>query len=928
MKKYFFSISLLISVILLSCTNVFKDQTESTDSGNVIVTINKNNARTISPANDSSFTNVTSWKISFVDTSGNGYDTIEKKLTISEDVSTLTETLPVGTFDVIAESIQSESETIPYYGKSSITITGKETSPVSATIFVSPKKLNKGSFSYNLTLTGDTISNLSAKLTSSSDSTTSTLTSEETTSENGKTYKLSATDIPSGFYTLSVEVTKKGSSESEEIFDKYFDSLVEIIDGITTTGSKSITFTSETSKTYYATPFEGKATGNGIFASKPALLNTVLGYNPTVKNIEIIMLDISGSSDVEIDASLLQKNITYSIKKDPSTSLYTITKNSDKELDIHLSDSIIKLKDSSDNNSTANISCSDSSRELNFILNGGINVCYAYGADSSGGNTALPKSVSIDTESVTYYYSNPAIIFKYSAENELSDLIMSLPETLSDYMFVSKTSQADSIYTKEYLIIPTATGNVSINSGSIPSFDIQISRSSETITSETIYAGDALTFSAAVLEGEDAFPDDVTFSWYINGESLPTESITIGDESDTYTAKDNTIICVAYSESKNEYKSKTRSFSVADRTALLFTSFRSTNTSTNLTPAVGYAILNSDNTLGTSTSMTAESDTNFSTYIDAVNDSDSNTIYYLIQNSNGSYFIGEFNHTEAPTKYYSLSSDASDETTSYTYTKIKKGLNGTLYVLSQVRNICTILSVELLSDSNTATATPTQVLQYTTLTLDTDSTEFLDTDSTEFCVDSDSSIYFVLSEQDSNARTTSIKIQKYSNSTTSDFSSLLSQDNETMSGILSDKITDISKVSFTDMYCKNGDIYLLYSYANLPSSGTGYNSEKNFFKGGVIVITSSGSSVITLDENYAPQKIIAIKPKELLIAVDGFEINSSSTTNKNKLATFDLLKQSLITRYLSGSDYDFNYAFDGSGNSGSFFYDTKKKITI
>lgn len=869
MKKYFFSISLLISVILLSCTNVFKDQTESTDSGNVIVTINKNNARTISPANDSSFTNVTSWKISFVDTSGNGYDTIEKKLTISEDVSTLTETLPVGTFDVIAESIQSENETIPYYGKSSITITGKETSPVSATIFVSPKKLNKGSFSYNLTLTGDTISNLSAKLTSSSDSTTFTLTSEETTSENGKTYKLSATDIPSGFYTLNVEVTKEGSSESEEIFDKYFDSLVEIIDGITTTGSKSITFTSETSKTYYATPFEGKATGNGIFASKPALLNTVLGYNPTVKNIEIIMLDISGSSDVEIDASLLQKNITYSIKKDPSTSLYTITKNSDKELDIHLSDSTIKLKDSSDNNSTANISYSGSSRDLNFILNGGINVCYAYGAGSSGGNTTLPNSVSIDTDSVTYYYSNPAIIFKYSGENERPNLEMSLPETLSDYMFVSKTSQADSIYTKEYLVIPTATGNVSINSGSIPSFDIQISRSSETITSETIYAGDALTFSAAVLEGEDAFPDDVTFSWYINGESLPTESITIGDESDTYTAKDNTIICVAYSESKNEYKSTTRSFSVADRTALLFTSFRSTNH----TPAVGYAILNSNNTLGTSTSMTAESDTNFSTYIDAVNDSDSNTIYYLIQNSNGSYFIGEFNHTEAPTKYYSLS----DASTSYTYTKIKKGLNGTLYVLSQVENICTILSVELLSDSNTATATPTQVLQYTTLTLDTD--------STEFCVDSDSSIYFVLSEQDSNARTTSIKIQKYSNSTTSDFSSLLSQDNETMSGILSDKITDVSKVSFTDMYCKNGDIYLLYSYANLPSSGYGYDSKTNFFKGGVIVITSSGSSVITLDENYAPQKIIAIKPKELLIAVDGygFEIdpsNTSNTTNK------------------------------------------------
>lgn len=915
MKKYFFSISLLISVILLSCTNVFKDQTESTDSGNVIVTINKNNARTISPANDSSFTNVTSWKISFVDTSSNGYDTIEKKLTISEDVSTLTETLPVGTFDVIAESIQSERETIPYYGKSSITITGKETSPVSATIFVSPKKLNKGSFSYNLTLTGDTISNLSVKLTSSSDSTTSiTLTSEVTTSENVKTYKLSATDIPSGFYTLSVEVTKEGSSESEEIFDKYFDSLVEIIDGITTTGSKSITFTSETSKTYYATPFEGKATGNGIFASKPALLNTVLGYNPTVKNIEIIMLDISGSSDVEIDASLLQKNITYSIKKDPSTSLYTITKNSDKELDIHLSDSIIKLKDSSDNNSTANISCSDSSRELNFILNGGINVCYAYGADSSGGNTALPKSVSIDTESVTYYYSNPAIIFKYSGENELPNLEMSLPETLSDYMFVSKTSQADSIYTKEYFIIPTATGNVSINSGSIPSFDIQISRSSETITSETIYAGDALTFSAAVLEGEDAFPDDVTFSWYINGESLPTESITIGDESDTYTAKDNTIICVAYSESKNEYKSKTRSFSVADRTALLFTSFRSTNTSTNLTPAVGYAVLNEDNFLGTPVTLLSSTDETFAslTFVDCVIDSTYNKIYTL-RNDSSSYYISttEFkdnipNTTQADS---TISKDGNS------LTQMKLGQDGTLYFLNN-NAISKLTSIG-------------ETLEFVSIIDNPDSAEL-----TQFCVDNNDTIYYVLQTTTKN-QTNAIETVTIKNSLTENPTVLYEKipneggDSKTNGILYENGIENLNYLKFTDMYCKNGDIYLLYSYANLPSSGTGYNSEKNFFKGGVIVITSSGSSVITLDENYAPQKIIAIKPKELLIAVDGygFEIdpsNTSNTTNKNKLATFDLLNKSLITTDLSGSGYDFNYAFDCYGNNGSFFYDTKR----
>ncbi len=908
MKKYFFTISLLISVILLSCTNVFKDQTESTDSGNVIITINKNNARTISPANDSSFTNVTSWKISFVDASGNGYDKIEDTLTISEDVSTLTETLPVGTFDVIAESIQSENKTIPYYGKSSITITGKETSPVPATIFVSPKKLDKGSFSYDLTLTGVAIPKLNAKLTSSSYSTTSIpLTSEVTTSENGITYKLSATDIPSGFYTLSVEVSKEGSSESEEIFDKYFDSLVEIIDGITTTGSKSITFTSETSKTYYATPFEGKATGNGIFASKPALLNTVLAYNPTVKNIEIIMVDISGSSDVEIDASLLQKNITYSIKKYPSTSLYTITKNSDKELDIHLSDSTIKLKDSSDNNSTANISYTgtDSNQNLNFILNGGINVCYAYEAGSSGGNTALPTSVSIDTNDVTYYCSNPAIIFKYSDENALSDLIMSLPETLSDYMFVSKTSQADSIYTKEYLIIPTATGNVSISSGSIPSFDIQISRSSETITSETIYAGDTLTFSAAVLEVEDAFPDDVTFSWYINGESLPAESIIIGDKSDVYTAKDNTIICVAYSESKNEYKSTTRSFSVTDRTALLFTSFDSANLT--LTPAVGYAVLNVDNSLGTPETLLSSTDSEFAslTFVDCVIDSTYNKIYTLA-NGSSTYYISTTTFTDnTPNK----TTDSSISNSGNSLTQMKLGQNGTLYFLNN-NDISKLTSIggnlETVSIDNSDGA-----------------------DLKQFCVDNNDTIYYILQKTTKDATNAAIETVTIKNSRTENSTVLYSKNtpsdggDSTTSGILYENgVKELSYLQFTDMYCKNGDIYILYSYANLPSLDTYYNSETNFFKGGVIVITSSGTSVITLDGNYAPQKIIAIKPKELLIAVDGFEIDDSSTTDNNKLATFDLSEHSLTTTDISG--YDFNYAFDGYGNNSSFHYDTKR----
>ena len=126
------------------------------------------------------------------------------------------------------------------------------------------------------------------------------------------------------------------------------------------------------------------------------------------------------------------------------------------------------------------------------------------------------------------------------------------------------------------------------------------------------------------------------------------------------------------------------------------------------------------------------------------------------------------------------------------------------------------------------------------------------------------------------------------------------------------------------MYCKNGDIYLLYSYANLPSPNTSsYDSKTNFFKGGVIVITSSGSSVITLDENYAPQKIIAIKPKELVIIVEGFVINANDVTNLNKVFTFDLASNSFAEipeaiSETSANDYDFSYNFYGT--LSSFYY--------
>ena len=89
--------------VFMSCNQVIPEDNHKDISGlpnaNVIITLQPEAERTISPVNGISYLDVSPWTVTFKETSGNGYDDIVKELSNSEP--TISVTIPVGSFDVI-----------------------------------------------------------------------------------------------------------------------------------------------------------------------------------------------------------------------------------------------------------------------------------------------------------------------------------------------------------------------------------------------------------------------------------------------------------------------------------------------------------------------------------------------------------------------------------------------------------------------------------------------------------------------------------------------------------------------------------------------------------------------------------------------------------------------------------------------------------
>lgn len=304
MKNKVLSIlAIFITFITLSCkTDLIEKETTPHGKGLISIKIG-NNAKMLSPNTDNiDISSISSWIVTFT----NKQDTT-KQLQRSTSTGILKEYLPFGTYIIeiegITQSATDGSPAIAFYGKTEAAISPEEKT-TTANIYVAPKKSENGtgSFEYNITMENSDFlrpmdNNFTAKLSSvNSDSTPIEITSDATENSDEGTFTIEFTkpDIPSGYYTLTISCTTKITEDTRTTITQILQKniLVEICDNAKT--SDSVELQVEDYKTLYAvtpTADDGNKYANysGEFKQYPADFLNILN-DDTITFAEINML--------------------------------------------------------------------------------------------------------------------------------------------------------------------------------------------------------------------------------------------------------------------------------------------------------------------------------------------------------------------------------------------------------------------------------------------------------------------------------------------------------------------------------------------------------------------------------------------------------------------------------------------------------------
>ena len=889
--------------VFMSCNQVIPEDNHKDISGlpnaNVIITLQPEAERTISPVNGISYLDVSPWTVTFKETSGNGYDDIVKELSNSEP--TISVTIPVGSFDVILEGV-TEKNTVKYYGKASFTVTGDETESISVPVTVSPKKTEGGTGSFTYTLTVQDYPS-SAELTSvlipyDTSKENITLTTTETDSAN-HVFTITGTNIPSGFYKFSVNLT--ADEITKDVF-KSFDNLVEIIDDTETSDTKTINYVYEGEKAYYVSSSD-RATGNGVFESMPININTLLERNDTVATVIMNFVDISDTTYPQIDVSKLQ-NKTYVIRKIYNTDLYKISKNLktginitsvaeggsiDSNYTISLIDS---TKTTADSNTVVNIT---NGRSIKLSLGGGVTVK----------KTSKDAEIDIIENEYNESYSitnQPLLIVPSSAKVTLNS-----NKPTEGFELLGKTDNEGNM---NYYFVKVGSAGISIIEATVPDFSIVDATDSILSSEKTYYIGDTVTLKAKP-DGDFIYDEGTTFMWYVNGKeqdssTTDTFELTFGKGD---TAENNKIMCIACAS--GEYKSFVSEIIPIDRVALLYDTCSNGNT------RVSFARISDLHTTTTSAGDIQKGD-NIINVIDCFIDSDQKV--YTLYTNNGSNYYSEsrFNGTGYDSVGYSF--DLPD----YTPLQIKKGLDGNIYLLFK-NTLNSTYEIKRVGTDSTFNNTSVEA--------------FAGSDRTTFFVDKSSNVYYIkettetVTEGEIQTTKKSVKLMKNSSGTEVQvgaeiMSFTLGQPGGSIAGLLNPTNLFIyNDPEFTDMRIIDDKLYLLIRHLN---------SKENYsYSTGCVVIidmTNNETSVVGWDNNtyikdtdsythdsntfYGPDKIVAIKPKKIVIADDGVEQDSGyNAKQKQRFVVFDLETNTITDLIETPEGINFS-----DGTTGSFFY--------
>ena len=969
MKKHnvFLLFTSITALLFCACSSELKEkENASSKPGTVTLSIANDTQRTISPASGISYKGVSEWTVTFEDITesrSEKYNDIVKTVSFSESANQQIQ-LPLGTYNVTLNGTANKAtsgetattQTVPFYGESTVTVEDGKSASIS--VFVAPKKSEGGTGSFNFTVTtsgefGNYTPVVSGNYFTVSLTpyggknpvaawTPTEISRSASVTEAGSTYSFSVSSgtpesIPSGFYTLSIKYTwvvgddsdGKPLTKDKEIYYPYHDFLVEIVDGLETKGSADITVSLEDSKTYYAT--KGETIGNGAFESMPGYLDNVLDAvnKTTISTANIYIVDEvltneTSTSYPEIDVSKVNATgKTYCIYTKNANQeyflSYMITGSGEEVgepiIDINSSVTTVTLKNSQSSSGISGRAKIVSEGRPSFVLKDNTSVFIDL-TDSQNEIAGTIIYMPLDaTAYSSYYIENPCVTVKKSSSStkEFKVFLDS-----NDYSVVTNSSDDETYKTTNFYIIPSYATGVSVEG--IPNYSLVATKGGNPTESTQFFVGDTVTITATSESEDGSFANGTTFAWFINGEqrdcTAQSYEITFGVNAEA----SNTIIClVGYN---GGYATAGIELYAAEQTALLYTKY-----------GLGYAKLAD---LNETTQVTEV--LNFDSYpiSDFCIDTKTNDVYIIYADGNGNPYIEKATYYHANTDMHYASVDYAS---SFELNLIRMGNDNKLYVKFSLISDGMAFGIVDLLPNETGTQGAANIPQYLKMS------EVSVTDQImSFCVDDAGIMYITYKDSESNILLGKFSIKE--GVLTQEKSIILATISSTDKTATSTYFNGISSaLKVTDMHYEDGHIYLIVRDVFIDYS-TPTDTVRSLggvckIKADTLTLADSSNPLTgwattkidtTQDESgktiynykhaeneasqqfyfYGPQKIIAIKPKEIVIADDGASIDNSQMHQENRVVLFNLETNSITG--VKTSPKEFYFSTSGGDN--------------
>lgn len=536
----FFALALLT---LAGCKNSFDGTTAEQKipaNANVVLTL-ASPERTIAPGKLSeilaSVAKTENWTFTFTRTDDTSVQDVIRECAASE--KTVAFKLPTGTYNITAKLSYTEATTDATAGIT-YTIEGKLTgvkvadtavdSPVKKTINIAFKKTTNGTGTLNYTFdfsgwgqvfTGTPVLHYKlvkhgGKLTDAAWNQVNLYTEPDAGSETTKYSTEYTLNIQheSGYWDIYAKVMEYNAKDTTLVYNiPINDNLVEIADGLTSTGSIVVP-TPDTSKLYYVSCETDQQynDNNGTFEfSRVSLLKAfekAKSLKPSIKDVTFSLDKLKGES-LELDASVLAtgKTIHFQIASGASFDI-----NPEGCLEHASGLTSVTFDTASEKKETVNVADSFISNPLDIILKNGVSLNCILSEQSNGVRMNLHV---YDIENYLNYLKSPVITLNSTAPCNTTNTFYDAAGTdkTKDYILSKKTVEATGTEAAkaEYFIVPAGSGI--LGTGTITALSVTCAYGSEApelaLTDDYTYIGttpydngDKITFTASAANAK------------------------------------------------------------------------------------------------------------------------------------------------------------------------------------------------------------------------------------------------------------------------------------------------------------------------------------------------------------------------------------------------------------------------------------------